>query len=392
MYNERLILMYRIIYLVGFFLEPLLGLYLLNFQNHTCNDSISIRLITGLCAGIAGLITFNKPFFLKNFRSITLTMCIIFVSQRYYLLSLNKENWHYIIDLYTIIVLSVITFPTKKDLLIGSILITLPGLFFPFDEYAVLMNTITIIPLIAGLKINYFLNLETIINFQKEAKEKATLYGVKSMMSNLSHDVNNYLMQIGVIVGMNKLNKKINDEDYQIIKSKIKKISELFESINDFSITEKDVVLESHNIKNLIEKALSLSIGQLEQNYIKVNLLINEDIIFETDEKIVINILHQYIKNALDELKKINNPELTIKTEQIKDKIIIKVIDNAGAIKPDIKSKLFEPFVCSKQIGDGKGLGLSFCKELSHLIKGRVFLESDLPTTFSLEIKNQKRQ
>ena len=105
------------------------------------------------------------------------------------------------------------------------------------------------------------------------------------------------------------------------------------------------------------------------------------DIDIHLIEQVLINLL----LNAVDACK--NRENATIKVEATKTPnrdIIIKVFDNGSGIPKDILENIFVPFFTSKTTGSG--IGLSLCKQIMLLHKGRILVKSieEEGTVFSL--------
>jgi signal transduction histidine kinase len=57
-------------------------------------------------------------------------------------------------------------------------------------------------------------------------------------------------------------------------------------------------------------------------------------------------------------------PEVSVSTKAIYDKVEIKVKDNGTGIPDDVKQKIFQPFFTTKPTGEGTGLGLSLSYDI----------------------------
>jgi signal transduction histidine kinase len=57
-------------------------------------------------------------------------------------------------------------------------------------------------------------------------------------------------------------------------------------------------------------------------------------------------------------------PVLTVSTRDLEDQVEIRVRDNGVGIAPEIRGKLFQPFVTTKPTGEGTGLGLSISYDI----------------------------
>jgi signal transduction histidine kinase len=62
------------------------------------------------------------------------------------------------------------------------------------------------------------------------------------------------------------------------------------------------------------------------------------------------------IDNAIDTLE--GQGEITIRTRQDGDWVVVEIEDNGPGISPEIQSKIFDPFFTTKSPGQGTGLGL----------------------------------
>jgi len=85
---------------------------------------------------------------------------------------------------------------------------------------------------------------------------------------------------------------------------------------------------------------------------------------------------------AVHEKKKMNikgyEPEVSIKTRKLADKIEISISDNGIGIPYQIQDKIFQPFFTTKPAGQGTGLGLSMSYDIitkSH--GGEITVESE---------------
>ncbi len=63
--------------------------------------------------------------------------------------------------------------------------------------------------------------------------------------------------------------------------------------------------------------------------------------------------------HAMAAVSELDHPEFTIDIGLKKNKLKIEIADNGPGIPPDIRSKIFEPFFSTKEVGLGTGLGLS---------------------------------
>jgi signal transduction histidine kinase len=130
------------------------------------------------------------------------------------------------------------------------------------------------------------------------------------------------------------------------------KISELFDNIEllmEPSIRAKNIAIEF----NITSPKLELDI----------------------DTHLIEQVLINLILNAVDACKNQDHAEIKVFASQNSNRtIVIKVIDNGSGIPHDILENIFVPFFTSKTTGSG--IGLSLCKQIMLLHKGRIIVKS----------------
>jgi len=80
------------------------------------------------------------------------------------------------------------------------------------------------------------------------------------------------------------------------------------------------------------------------------------------------------IDNALDAVPESGRVEVTAIRER--QRVVVRVIDNGAGIPPEIREHLFEPFVTTKPVGKGTGLGLDIVRRLVSHNDAEIEVES----------------
>ena len=74
------------------------------------------------------------------------------------------------------------------------------------------------------------------------------------------------------------------------------------------------------------------------------------------------------------------------------DEIEIRISDNGTGIAPEIRDKLFQPFVTTKPTGEGTGLGLSISYEIvSQQHGGSIVVDSELGAYTEFTVRLPRR-
>ncbi|HEY8090275.1 MAG TPA: HAMP domain-containing sensor histidine kinase [Polyangiaceae bacterium] len=61
------------------------------------------------------------------------------------------------------------------------------------------------------------------------------------------------------------------------------------------------------------------------------------------------------------------------------DRVRIEVEDDGPGVAPEVRDRLFEPFVTTKEVGEGTGLGLAVCRGLVESAGGEIHLDATEP-------------
>ena len=87
-------------------------------------------------------------------------------------------------------------------------------------------------------------------------------------------------------------------------------------------------------------------------------------------QQIVMNL----VQNAMDALKGIEAPKLTVSISRGEDQAELTVSDNGPGVSADVAASIFDPFVTTKGAGEGTGLGLAICLKIAEEHGGNLTL------------------
>jgi signal transduction histidine kinase/ligand-binding sensor domain-containing protein len=145
---------------------------------------------------------------------------------------------------------------------------------------------------------------------------------------------------------------------------------------------------ELFDINILVEKYIDLSYNSKGAHYPGFFSIVKKDfqpnlkkvrVVGQEIGQVLINILGNAF-DAVWEKSKSNpegyEPEVTVLTFMIGDKVGIRISDNGYGVPVEIQEKIFEPFFTTKPTGEGTGLGLSLSYEIiTHGNNGSLQLE-----------------
>ena len=206
-------------------------------------------------------------------------------------------------------------------------------------------------------------------------------------INNMTHEFKTPIATINLALSAIKNPKTI------VNKQKVKKYLQM---INDENNRMHDQVENVLMISHLERNELNIEKSKQDINEIidlaisHLSLIIenkNGKIITEKNapnSKVIGNETHliNVFVNILDNAIKYNEncPEISVKTKNINNKILIEIIDNGIGMSKSVQSKIFDKFY-RKQTGDlhdvkGHGLGLAYVKKIINFHNGNISVDS----------------
>jgi len=182
--------------------------------------------------------------------------------------------------------------------------------------------------------------------------------------------------------------------DTKFIKEHIKTLDEqtayLSNTIDDFrNFFKPDTAKETTSFNSIFDKILTLLQKSLQNNDIELKLPKNGDLEIFTYQNQLTQVIINIINNSKDAIKELGVKRglITVKINENKKNITLKICDNGGGIDPSIKDKLGLPYVSTKS-KNGTGLGIYMSTVIvSRHLGGRLYWDSDeKKTCFFIEL------
>lgn len=226
-------------------------------------------------------------------------------------------------------------------------------------------------------------NIEDTLN-QNEAE------AWKKLLSVMTHEIMNSIAPISSLADSlhtqvvnykaDPARRPLEVEDWDSGISSIKKRSEglmkfakTYRSLN--KITHLN--LNSIQVKDLFANIENLMRPSLQARKIEVQFEIaSPDLVIEIDIYLIEQVLINLILNAADACVQKPNPRINISAKRtLEGKTILRVQDNGTGIPAEIQDSIFVPFFTTKK--NGSGIGLSLCKQIMMLHKGKIQINSE---------------
>ncbi|MBE7176451.1 MAG: GHKL domain-containing protein [Mucilaginibacter polytrichastri] len=231
-----------------------------------------------------------------------------------------------------------------------------------------------------------------------EALDETESKAWQKLLSVLTHEIMNSIAPISSLADTLKNRLKHaaeNDlaqddiEDLELGMDTIKrrsdgllKFAETYRSLNKI----KNLNVKELFVRDIFERLNLLMLPSLKGKNIELNIVLRDPSIkINADENLVEQVLINLLVNAIEAIKSVSEPTITLSAEfHSNNKTYLHISDNGGGIAPELLDKIFIPFFSTRKTGSG--IGLSLCKQIMLLHNGNIQVKSvvDGGTVFSL--------
>jgi signal transduction histidine kinase len=217
------------------------------------------------------------------------------------------------------------------------------------------------------------------------------------MAGGLSHEVNNSLMTImGSIEQLERYFHRdhIENTEYrrkiQNSKEAIHQIKTVIDGLRFFSQQTDDAEKVDRPLEEIIQRTLNFCNEMIKANEITMIVAPIPPVLVHCNPMQITQILFYLTKNAFDALEGVDDPMkrwIRISFAEKDHDVEIRVMNGGPQIPSDVRSRLFQPFFTTKEVGKGTGLSLSISKGIALAHQGDIYLDDNNEcTTFALKI------
>lgn len=213
---------------------------------------------------------------------------------------------------------------------------------------------------------------------QNELIQASKLAALGQMSAAIAHEINQPLAAIHTFIASTRIfaergdRKKVSG-NLDIIHNLTSRMASVTSHLKTFARKSDRTRPERVKVEQAIDGALFLTDSQIKASRARVEKVIETPGVEVTGypvqlEQVMVNL----IINALDAVAQAKEPWIGIRVWAQDGRAYIRVSDNGAGIAPDLLNRVFDPFVTTKPVGRGLGLGLSISYGIVQDFNGNI--------------------
>ncbi len=221
------------------------------------------------------------------------------------------------------------------------------------------------------------------------------LASLGTLLAGVAHELNNPLSNIRstceiLVEDIGTVDQEFQRTSLSTIIKQVDKAGNIVRDLLELG-RGKEFLKEPLNLKDLIERTLSLLHGQIAPE-VEVWVNVTPDETIFADKQTIQQALMNLITNAVEAID--GEGKIIIEAYHTTDGMTdLMILDTGSGISEEIQSKIFDPFFGTKELGKGTGLGLFVTHDIVAKHGGQILVHS-VPgkgTTFVLRMPAQEK-
>ncbi len=213
------------------------------------------------------------------------------------------------------------------------------------------------------------------------SKEEERLQALGEMVAGMAHEINNPL---AAIMGLAQLSLTQDTEpslsrDLQNILEQAKRAADVVGDLQTFAgIHEPDKAPLD------LVALLSETLNKHHEEFESSNIVVETDIdprlpAIQGDARQIKRVLDNLLTNARQAIEPAHRKgTVSVIASATADQVQVSFADDGVGITPENLSKIFNPFFTTREVGEGRGLGLSVCHRIVSDHGGRIRVDSEI--------------
>lgn len=206
---------------------------------------------------------------------------------------------------------------------------------------------------------------------------------VGKLAAGVAHEIGN---PIAAIMGMHDLidddetSDEVRADFLRRMRKETERIHVVVRDLLDYARPEDELPRSARfavaGVSEIINDALGLVQPQKDFKSILTRLEVDDDLDVALGPQRLTQVLLNLLLNAGAALAaRPDDRRIIVRAKKDGAKVRIEIEDNGPGVPSDIVPKIFDPFVTTKDVGAGTGLGLAVCRGIIEGAKGRIFVD-----------------
>lgn len=154
-----------------------------------------------------------------------------------------------------------------------------------------------------------------------------------------------------------------------------RRVAKIVEELRSFARDDETTI--PVDVNRVVRKALNLAAPKT-RHLVEVRADLGHIPAVEANEGRLVQVILNLVVNATQAISHEHSAgKVEVKTEAIGDEVVITIDDNGCGIPPEVRERIFEPFVTTKGVGEGSGLGLFVCHKYVTEYRGHIDIETE---------------
>lgn len=212
---------------------------------------------------------------------------------------------------------------------------------------------------------------------QNELVQAGKLAALGQMSAAIAHEINQPLAAIRTFAASTKIFAQRGETDQatrniDLINDLAERMARITGHLKTFARKSDAGRPEPVNVQRAVRGALFLMENQIDSAGVRLTVDVAGDLWVMGHAVQLEQVLVNVLRNALDAVAGRSAPQIEIKGRIENDSIVIGITDNGPGISDDVIDRIFDPFVTTKPVGKGLGLGLSISYGIVQDFHGRL--------------------
>ncbi|HEX7603162.1 MAG TPA: HAMP domain-containing sensor histidine kinase, partial [Polyangiaceae bacterium] len=210
---------------------------------------------------------------------------------------------------------------------------------------------------------------------------------VGRMAAGGAHEIGN---PIAAILGMEELlldgdvAKEAQEDFLRRMKKETERIHRVLRDLLDFARPERETVSEgatpSASVRAVLDDVVGLLRPQKEFREVEIAIEVDGDPLVRLAPGRLTQVLLNLALNAGDAMAsptgKAKGGRLVLRASRQDRTVRLEVEDTGAGVPAELRDRIFEPFVTTKEVGEGTGLGLAVCRGIIEGAGGTIALDA----------------